>query len=180
MIVIGIDPSSIRTGYGVIEYRGRERRYVACGCITPGREQAFEDRLVYMFERLREIVIEQEPAEAAVESTFFGRDAAAAAKLGQARGVLILALRLAGTPIWHYSPAEVKRAITGHGQASKKQVQFVTAKLLGLSALPTPMDASDALAISLCHTFRSDVVPHDRSSGRSPEVDDLLRRMIRR
>lgn len=180
VIIFGVDPSSTRTGYGVLDFDGNNRQYVACGCIAPRRGLAFEDRLVVIFERLREVLAEYGPGEAAVESTFFGRDAAAAAKLGHARGVLLLALRLAGIPVAHYTPAEVKRSVTGHGRASKQQVQYVTAKLLGLRDLPTPLDASDALAIGLCHTFRpgaSTVVPE---SGRRPEVEALLRRMIRR
>ena len=120
------------------------------------------------------------PDQAAVESTFFGKDAGAAAKLNQARGVLLLALRLADLPIAHYTPAQVKRAVAGNGQASKRQVQYVTSRLLGLRELPTPLDASDALAIGLCHTFQPTSLTLSPESGRTPEVDALLRRMIRR
>ena len=175
-----MDPGSTCTGFGLLEYRSRACRYVTCGCIRPPRESAFEDRLVALFGRLRAVVEEYRPTEAAVERTFCGRDPEAAAKLGQARGVLLLALRLAEVRIAHYAPAEVKRAVTGNGQASKRQVQLVAAKLLGLPQAPKPLDASDALAVALCHAFRPGAVAAREAGSRKPEVDALLRRMIRR
>jgi len=178
--ILGVDPSSTSTGYGVLEYAGRSCSYVACGCIRPQRGLPFEDRLVVMFERFRDVIVEYQPAEAAVERTFFGKDADAAAKLGHARGVLLLALRLAHVPVAHYTPAEVKRAVTGHGRASKQQVQRVIARLLGLGDLPRPLDASDALAIGLCHAFRPGAVAALSGQKRKPEIDALLQRMIRR
>jgi crossover junction endodeoxyribonuclease RuvC len=180
MIILGVDPSSTCTGYGVLEYASRVCRYVTCGCIRPPRGTAFEDRLVVMFTRLRGLIDEHRPAEAAVELTFFGKDPDAAAKLGHARGVLLLALRLANVTTASYTPAEVKRAVTGSGRASKQQVQLGTAKLLGLGDLPRPHDAADALAIALCHSFRPGALVTGAVPGRRPEVDALLRRMIRR
>jgi len=180
VIIVGIDPSSTSTGYGLVELCGRQRRYLACGCIRPPRRMAFEDRLVVMYERLVLVIREHQPSEAAVESTFFGKDAGAAAKLGHARGVLLLALRLAGVPVWHYTPAEIKRSVTGNGQASKEQVQFVTARLLGLTELPRPLDASDALAVGLCHSFRPGAERVAQPSARKPAVEYLLSRMKRR
>ena len=180
MIILGVDPSSTSTGYGVLDLCARQRRFVACGCIRPPRTMAFEDRLVVMYERLRAVLEEYQPVEAAVESTFYGKDAGAAAKLGHARGALLLAIRLAGVTVANYTPAEVKKAVTGDGQASKPQVQFMTAKLLGLQELPRPLDASDALAIGLCHTFRPTAEGLSSSSPRKPGVDALLSKMIRR
>lgn len=141
---------------------------------------AFEDRLVVMFDQLRVVIEQYHPAEAAVELTFYGKDPDAAAKLGHARGVLLLALRLASVSTANYTPAEVKKAVAGNGRASKQQIQLVTAKLLGLKQLPRPYDASDALAIALCHSFRPGALRALAPSGRRPEIDALLRRMIRR
>jgi crossover junction endodeoxyribonuclease RuvC len=180
LIVLGIDPSSTSTGYGLLEYRPRQRRYLACGCIRPRSQQTFEDRLVYIYDHLKWIIGQYAPDAAAMESTFFGKDADAAAKLGQARGVLLLALRQAGLPIAHYTPAEVKKAVVGHGRASKEQVQFMVIKMLGLKEMPRPLDASDALAIALCHVSRPELTLPQGVAQRRPEVEALLRRMARR
>jgi crossover junction endodeoxyribonuclease RuvC len=180
LIVLGIDPSSTSTGYGLLEYRQRRCSYLACGCIRPDRMQTFEDRLVFLYDQLGQVIAGGRPDAAAVESTFFGRDASAAAKLGQARGVLLLALRKAGLPIVHYTPAEVKKAVVGSGQATKEQVRFMVVKLLGLNELPRPLDASDALAIALCHLFQPGLATALPERRRRPEVEALLRRVVRR
>ena len=106
----------------------------------------FEDRLVFMHDQLCEIIASNTPQQAAIESTFFGKDANATARLGEARGVLVLAARKAGLPIAHYAPAEVKKAVVGRGQATKEQVQFMIKRLLDLKEMPRPLDASDALS----------------------------------
>jgi len=180
LIVLGIDPSSTSTGYGLLEYQRRKCRYVGCGCIRPKNSQAFEDRLVFIYDRLCRIIDEHAPDEAAIESTFFGKDADAAAKLGQARGVLLLALRKAGLSVAHYTPAEVKKSVVGSGQATKEQVQFMITRLLGLKEIPRPLDASDALAIALCHTVQPEFSLPQQGRRRRPEVEALLRRMTRR
>ena len=132
MIILGIDPSSTSTGYGLLEYQQRRYRFIACGCIRPPQStRDFEDRLVFLYQRLGEIITENAPDEAAIESSFFGKDASAATKLAQARGVLLLGLRLADLPIAHYTPAQVKKAVAGNGQATKEQVQYMITKMLG-------------------------------------------------
>jgi len=179
LLVLGVDPSSTSTGYGFVEYSKRKARYVACGCIRP-REGEFEDRLVYMFDEMTRLIGEYAPDEGALETTFFGKDAKAVAKLGQARGGLIIAMRKAGLPIAHYAPTMVKRSVTGNGQATKQQVQFMVARTLGLKERPKPFDASDALAIALCHTQQSGRVLRESRGQRKPEVEALLSRMVRR
>ncbi len=178
MLVLGVDPSSTNTGYGFVEYSKRKARYVACGCIRP-REDEFEDRLVYMFDEMTRLIGDYAPGQGAIETTFFGKDATAAAKLGQARGVLLIAMRKAGLPIAHYAPTMVKRSVTGNGQATKQQVQFMVARSLGLKELPKPLDASDALAIALCHTQQSGRVLCEGRGQRKPEIEALLSRMVR-
>jgi crossover junction endodeoxyribonuclease RuvC len=179
LLVLGVDPSSTSTGYGFVEYSKRKARYVDCGCIRP-KEDVFEDRLVYMFDEMMRLIGEYSPDEGAIETTFFGKDATAAAKLGQARGVLIVAMRKAGLPIAHYTPTVVKRSVTGNGQATKQQVQFMVARRLGLEEVPKPLDASDALAIALCHTQQSGRVLCEGRGQRKPEIEALLSRMVRR
>ena len=179
MIVIGIDPSSTSTGYGLIEHRQRKCRFLDCGCIRPPAKLGFEDRLVFLYENLSDILAAKRPDEAAVESTFFGKDARAATKLGQARGVLLLDLRQIDLPIAHYSPAEVKKAIAGSGQATKEQVQYMIARMLELKELPQPLDASDALGIATCHVYHSGVKFNTNGGQRKPEVEALLKRMKR-
>lgn len=180
MLVVGVDPSSTSTGYGLIEYGKRQCKYIDCGCIRPKSGLAFEDRLVFIYDRMREVLRDFAPQQAAVESTFFGKDADAAAKLGQARGVLLLALRQAHLPVEHYTPASVKKSVAGNGRASKERVQFMVARLLGLRELPAPLDASDALAIALCHLRRPDVALQGVQKQRHPEVEALLKRVVRR
>ncbi len=140
----------------------------------------FEDRLVYFYEQMREIVVKWDPDEVAVESTFFGKDARAASKLDHARGVLVLAARQSNKPILHYTPAQVKKAIAGSGQATKERVQLMITRMLGLKEMPKPLDASDALAIALCHIHQLRLRPIKGVSKRKPEVEALLQRMTSR
>ena len=179
MLVLGVDPSSTSTGYGFVEYSKRKARYVDCGCIRP-KEDEFEDRLVFIFDEMTRLIGEYSPDEGAIETTFFGKDATAAAKLGQARGCLIVAMRKAGLSIAHYTPTMVKKSVTGNGQATKQQVQFMVARNLDLKERPKPLDASDALAIALCHTQQSVRVLSESRGQRKPEIEALLSRMVRR
>ena len=112
-----------------------------------------------------------------MESSFYGKDPDAAGKLGQAHGVLSLAVRKAGLSVVRYTPAEVKKAVVGNGQATKEQVQFMVAKLLRLSEIPSPLDASDALAVALCHGNRMGKLFNTPQSQRKPEVEALLNRV---
>ena len=179
MIVLGVDPSSTSAGYGFIEYINREARFISCGCIR-SKEEGFEDRLVHIYDEMERLIGEFAPDEGAIESTFFGKDATAAAKLNQARGGLLIAMRKAGLPITDYTPATVKKAVAGNGQAAKEQVQFMVTRMLGLKELPKPLDASDALAIALCHTQRLGQIAIAGKGQRKPEVEALLSRMVRR
>ena len=180
MIVIGVDPSSTSTGYGLIEYDSKKVRYIDCGCIRPKARMKFEDRLVYIFDQFSQVLDQYKPSESAVESTFFGKDADSAAKLGQARGVLLLALRKALIPIGHYSPTTVKKSIVGSGQASKESVQFMVSRQLKLEEVPITLDASDALGIAMCHTRKLTIATSGKASKRKPEIEALLKKMVRR
>jgi crossover junction endodeoxyribonuclease RuvC len=149
--IVGIDPGSERTGYGCVETDGRRHRLVTCGAITAAAADAFPARLARIHRELAAVFAKTRPDCVAVESLFHAVNARSALKLGHARGVALLAAVQAGCPIVEYTPAEVKRAVVGYGRAEKRQVQQMVKLLLGLAQPPTPFDASDALAVAICH-----------------------------
>ena len=176
MIILGIDPSSTSTGFGLIHYDRKKFRYVNCGTIRPKTGQPFDERLVTLYQRMVEIVSEARPDEVAIESTFYGKDPNAVARLGETRGVLCLAVKQAGLPLVNYAPAEVKKAVAGSGRATKEQVQFMITKLLKLKEAPRPLDASDALAVALCHAHNATFCPPSGGRRPKPEIEALLMR----
>ena len=151
MRIVGIDPGSERTGYGCVETDGRRHRLVTCGAITAAAADAFPARLARIHRELVALFAKTRPDCVAVESIFHAVSARSALKLGHARGVALLAAVETGCTIVEYTPAEVKRAVVGYGRADKRQVQQMIKLLLGLAQAPTPYDASDALAVAICH-----------------------------
>jgi crossover junction endodeoxyribonuclease RuvC len=149
--VFGVDPGSIRTGYGCVDTDGRRHRLVLCGAIHAGGAASFPDRLAVIYRELSKIFRDCKPESVAIESLFHAANVRSALKLGHARGVAVLAAVEAGIPVVEYSPAEVKRAVVGYGRAEKTQVQQMIKLLLGLEAVPEPHDAADALAVAICH-----------------------------
>lgn len=149
MRVMGIDPGTAKLGWGVVERIGTRLVHVAHGTVKP-KGQCLADKLVYIDRQLTAAVAEFEPTAAAVESIFFSKNAQSAAKLGHARGVVLLSLRRSGIEIAEYPPARVKRAVVGRGRADKNQVSRVIMSMLGLPALPQE-DAADALAVAVTH-----------------------------
>ncbi len=147
--ILGIDPGSRITGYGVIEVEGPRQRWLAHGHIRCG-DGAMTERLLCIFTELGALIGEYAPHEAAVETVFVNRNVSSAIVLGQARGAAICALAGAGLSLAEYAPAQVKSAIVGQGRAEKAQVQHMVKALLKLREAP-PADASDALAVALCH-----------------------------
>ncbi len=147
--ILGIDPGSRVTGYGIIEALPGQQRYIASGCI---RIQAdyFPDRLQQIFAGIREIVERYQPEQMAIEQVFMHKNADSALKLGQARGAAICAVQLSGLPVFEYAARQVKQALVGKGNADKEQVQHMVKILLNLQGA-LQIDASDALGISLCH-----------------------------
>lgn len=181
MLVLGLDPSSTSTGYGLVRGQGRRLTYVDCGCFRPSRKGSFAERLVTIYDGLCQLLVSADPDAVALESSFYGRDADAAGKLGEARGVLRLALHQHGHETALYSPAEVKKSVVGNGQATKEQVQFMVARLLRMDTPPSPLDASDALAVALCHLNRgARTAGSAAAAARKPEVEALLRRVTSR
>jgi crossover junction endodeoxyribonuclease RuvC len=152
MLVLGIDPGTATTGYGIIDdSNGNEIRTVEYGVISTNAGLAAELRLLEIYQKLNEIILLHRPDCSAVEKLFFQRNVTTAIGVGQARGVLLLSLAQAGLPVFEYTPNEVKQTVTGYGSAGKKQVQEMVKAILNLKEIPKPDDAADALAIAICH-----------------------------
>lgn len=151
MRVLGIDPGTAITGYGIVEGEGDNLTPVTYGAITTPAGQPLPQRLQQIYRQLQALIAEWRPQSAAVEELFFSKNARTALVVGHARGVALLALADAGLPIQEYKPAEVKQAVAGYGGAPKDQVQGMVQLLLGLDEIPRPDDAADALAVAICH-----------------------------
>ena len=151
--ILGIDPGSRITGFGIIETDGLRHRYVTCGCIRV-TEDDFALRLQQIFDGIRETIFEFQPDDAAIEQVFMHQNAGSALKLGQARGAAIVAVSIHSISMAEYSARQVKQAVVGYGAAQKNQVQQMIKVLLGLSKAPQE-DAADALAIAICHANSS-------------------------
>jgi crossover junction endodeoxyribonuclease RuvC len=149
MRIIGIDPGSRFTGFGIIDIKGDQSVPVHFGVIKAGTGD-FPERLGIIFNGIRELIEEYRPDESAVETVFVSKNASSAIKLGQARGAAVCAIINGGVKVAEYSPRSVKQAIVGRGSADKTQVQHMVRILLGLPETP-PEDAADALAVALCH-----------------------------
>lgn len=151
MRILGLDPGTATTGYGIIDVAGGDLRLVVYGVILTPAGDPPEKRLQSIFNQTNALLAEYRPERAAVEQLFFGRNITTAIAVGQARGVLLLALALAGIPMSEYSPPKVKEAVTGYGKAEKAQMQLMVRHLLDLDADPHPDDAADALAVAITH-----------------------------
>jgi crossover junction endodeoxyribonuclease RuvC len=150
VLILGIDPGSRYTGYGVVRKSGSEIIYVASGRINAARAGDLSERLPVIYEGICEIIEEFEPAQSAVESIFFAKNAMSSLKLGHARGVSLLALQMADIPLHEYPPASVKQAVAGHGRATKDEVNRMVKMTLRLEG-DLAEDAADALAVAICH-----------------------------
>ncbi len=148
-IILGIDPGSRITGYGVIRHVGSKFQYLGSGCIRTSGETLAE-RLKQIHAGVSEIIIQFQPDQFAIEEVFMGKNAASALKLGQARGAAIIAAVTQDLPVGEYTARQIKQSVVGHGGAEKEQVQHMVTHLLKLSATPQA-DAADALAVALCH-----------------------------
>ena len=154
MLVIGIDPGTALTGYGIIhEAQDGGLTALTYGVIETPSDMAMPARLVILHRQLKEILFLHRPQSGAVEKLFFQRNVRTALAVGQARGVALLTLAEQGVAIDEYSPQEVKQAVAGYGGADKQQVQEMVRMLLGLTHIPKPDDAADALAVAICHLY---------------------------
>jgi crossover junction endodeoxyribonuclease RuvC len=149
--ILGIDPGTLRLGYGVIDRVGPARiTYVECGVISAPAKQQRSERLATIGRGLRELMEELRPDAVAMEEAFFGKNVQSTLALGEARGVALFVTAERGLPVAGYAPARVKSTVVGHGRASKEQIGFLVRALLSLRRTPAP-DAADALAIAICH-----------------------------
>ncbi|GAX59483.1 endodeoxyribonuclease [Candidatus Scalindua japonica] len=154
MRVLGIDPGTLVTGFGIVDDMRGKLTSVDYGTIEGRRKDTFPDRLKIMFDGLSKAIEDYKPEHIALESAFYGKSVKAAIKIGEARGVAILCAAAAGIPLFEYAPTEVKRAVVGTGNAQKVQVGKMVKLLLSLTELPARYDATDALAIAICHCHR--------------------------
>jgi len=154
MVILGVDPGTLVTGYGVISHTGNRTRVLDCGVVRNGSHKSLPLRLKAIYSKLAEVIDKYHPHEFAIETSFYGKNAQSAMKLGHARGVSMLAAVNRDIPTSEYSPREVKKAVVGNGAASKDQVRFMVKTLLRMKSSPAFYDSSDALAVALCHLHR--------------------------
>jgi crossover junction endodeoxyribonuclease RuvC len=150
MRVIGFDPGTATTGYGVVEGRGSRLKHVAHGAIITPPDRSFSARLKMIHDEVTGLLGQYQPEAVAIERLFFKQNVTTGIQVAQARGVIALAAEQAGLPIGEFSPTEAKTALTGYGKADKRQMQEMIKLLLNLDAVPRPDDAADALALAIC------------------------------
>ena len=155
MRILGIDPGYGITGFGVIDAVRGKTQLINCGAITTPAGMDFSARLEIIYEDMKKLLEVAKPDAVAIEELFFGQNVTTGIGVAQSRGVILLAIHQAGLPVTSYKPNQVKQAVVGYGGATKHQVQDMTKRLLGLSQMPKPDDAADAIAIALCHARSS-------------------------
>jgi crossover junction endodeoxyribonuclease RuvC len=164
MRVLGIDCGTEYTGFGVVEL-GHDGALICltCGAVKLSPRDSMPARLSTIFNRLGEVIVEHRPDRVAIEDVFYALNVKSALKLGQVRGVAMLAASSAGLEVAEYSPLSIKSAVVGYGRAEKQQVQHMVTRLLNLAEIPEPPDAADALAIAICHLHTSATLERQRA-----------------
>jgi crossover junction endodeoxyribonuclease RuvC len=155
MIILGVDPGTATTGYGIVEKLGQRVRHITHGVILTDKAQPMPDRLLSISTQLNRLLDAHEPDVLVTEKLFFSNNVNTALSVGGTIGVILLAAAQRGLPWSEYRPMEVKMAVVGYGAADKKQVQYMVTQLLALEKTPKPDDAADALAIAICHAHSS-------------------------
>jgi crossover junction endodeoxyribonuclease RuvC len=151
MIIVGIDPGLATVGFGVIQ-KGEEKIIpVSYGCIQTSSEKQTSERLLEIYNEINALFEKYNPQAVAIEKLFFNKNVTSALSVSEARGVILLAAQRKQIPVFEYTPAQIKQAITGTGHADKRQMQEMITRVLGLDELPRPDDAADGLSIALCH-----------------------------
>lgn len=168
-IILGIDPGTTITGYGIIRVKNRKLELVTYGVIHLNKLSNHPDKLKRIFDRVLGLINEFKPDEMAIEAPFFGKNVQSMLKLGRAQGVCIAASLSRDVPFEEYTPRRIKQAITGSGAASKEQVAAMIQKLVGLKEIPKHLDATDGLAAAICHHFSRGVGEHNKSKVSSWE-----------
>ncbi len=155
MVILGIDPGYAIVGYGVVSYVNNNFKPVTFGAVTTPAGLDFPNRLDIIYNGITQIIETNKPEALAIEKLFFNTNTTTAIDVAQARGVILLAAKRCGVPIFEYTPLQVKQAVTGYGRAEKRQIIEMTKSLLGLSKAPKPDDTADALALAICHAHTS-------------------------
>lgn len=163
-IILGIDPGTTVMGYGIIHFKGKEMKLLNFGIIQLSKLPTHPDKLKRIFERLDGIIKEYRPDEMAIEAPFFGKNVQSMLKLGRAQGVAIAAALSHNVPFEEYTPRRIKQSITGSGAASKEQVATMLQNLLKFDEMPKYLDATDGLAVALCHHFSKGIGEHNKAS----------------
>ncbi|NCC07758.1 MAG: crossover junction endodeoxyribonuclease RuvC [Clostridia bacterium] len=153
MRILGIDPGYAIVGFGAVEYEHNNFRTIQYGSITTPAHSSFVDRLQEIFVDMQTLIANVKPDAMAIETLFFTTNQKTVIAVAEARGVILLAARLANVPIFEYTPLQVKQSVSGYGKAPKKQVQEMTKTLLQLKEIPKPDDTADALAMAICHAY---------------------------
>ncbi len=152
MIILGIDPGLASTGWAILK-KGKEPRLLGYGCIKTGKEENFSERLCFIFHEVKKLILKAKPQAMAIEEIFFAKNIKTAIKIAQVMGVIKVACKESGMPVFEYTPLNVKMTITGYGRADKNQVEIMVSKILNLKKKVKPSHAADAVAVSLTHLF---------------------------
>ena len=155
MLILGIDPGYAIVGFGVLESAGGWQRLVRCGAINSPAGMALPARLLQIARDMETLIGQFHPQAMAIEELFFNHNVTTGIGVAQARGVILMTAEKLSVPVYEYNPSQVKQAVVGYGKAEKRQVMDMTKRLLGLSSVPKPDDAADAVAIALCHARSS-------------------------
>ena len=155
MVILGIDPGYAIIGYGAVSHYAGKYKTLGYGAVLTDADMEFPDRLEVIYDNMIRMISKCKPDVLSIEKLYFQNNQKTAIKVAEARGVILLAAKKSGLPIYEYTPLQVKTAVTGYGQAPKKQVMEMTKRLLGLNEVPKPDDTADALAIAICHANSS-------------------------
>ena len=153
-IILGVDPGTTIMGYGLIQSAGPKQKMIAMGVIELKKLPGHYEKLKMIFERITQLIVHYKPDALAVEAPFYGKNVQSMLKLGRAQGAAISAALAKNIPVFEYAPLKVKQSITGHGNASKQQVAAMLQNILKIDELPEHLDATDGLAVALCHCYQ--------------------------
>lgn len=166
MVILGIDPGYAIIGYGLVKYENYKFTPLEYGAVTTPAKTEFTDRLDMIYCGITSIIERHNPDAMSIEKLFFNTNTTTAIDVAQARGVILLAAKHKGVPIYEYTPLQVKQSVTGYGRAAKQQVMEMTRQMLNLKSVPKPDDTADALALAICHGYGTSILNKLGSGGR--------------
>ncbi|MFV0351347.1 MAG: crossover junction endodeoxyribonuclease RuvC [Oscillospiraceae bacterium] len=170
MRILGIDPGYAIVGYGVVDVPRGGLQPVAFGAVTTQAHTVFIDRLYEVHKDVTEVINTYKPDAMAIETLFYTSNQKTVMEVAEARGVILLAAKTAGVPVFEYTPLQVKQSVSGYGRASKKQMQEMTRRLLRLTEIPKPDDAADALAMAICHAHSAGSLQYGKAETKRQKM----------